>query len=66
MGVIWMSKSKRTYEELKNDFKQTILNLESDLLSSSEKIDNQQIVNRIVKKFDEDIAKDLVEEVKDL
>ena len=61
-----MSKSKRTYEELKNDFKQTILNLESDLLSSSEKIDNQQIVNRIVKKFDEDIAKDLVEEVKDL
>lgn len=49
----------RTYEEIKNDFKKTILDLEKELLLSNDNIDRQRIVNMIVKKFDEEAAADL-------
>ena len=51
--------SKKTYEELKNDFKSELLQFERNLLINSEKIDNQQVVNKLVKIFDEGVAKEL-------
>lgn len=51
--------TKKTYEELKNDFKSELLTFEKNLLVNSEKIDNQQVVNKIVKMFDEGVAKEL-------
>ena len=55
--------SRRTYEEIKESFKQSILDLEEELLNGFDKTDSQQAVNKIVKKFDEEAAEDLAKEI---
>lgn len=55
-----MSKEK-TFEEKKNDFKDYVLKLEQDLIMSSDPADSQQVVNKIVKHFNE-VEPEMVEE----
>lgn len=57
MEVTWMS---RTYEEIKNDFKKKLLEMEQELISNSTHVDDQQVVNKIVKNYEE-ISKEIDE-----
>ena len=50
----------RTYEEIKNDFKKKLLEMEQELISNSTHVDDQQVVNKIVKNYEE-ISKEIDE-----
>ena len=50
----------RTYEEIKNEFKKKLLEMEQELIANSTHTDDQQAVNRIVKYYEE-ISKEIDE-----
>ena len=45
--------SKKTDNDKKDEFKKYILELEQEIILNSDQVDSQQVVNRIVKHFDE-------------
>jgi len=43
----------KDYEELKKEMKEEILKIENEIMRNNEQLDSQQVVNRIVRKYEE-------------